>query len=295
MARETDVVAGQPQPGSPPVDATEAGALAARRRSDSRLWKLLALGGPIGFAGALPYFLPLLAQARERAVALGKPGPALWIGVLAQLVLLTLLTTFAAWAGAKLSRRTGFDAPYLRALSDGRPAPASFLRELPRALVLGALFSAVILGINAFASPHLPEALRSPAPPAMSAVEKLLETLRGASSAFYGGLVEELLLRWAMLSALAALLGKFKLGAGARFWGANVLSAALFGAGHLPAVHMLGVALTGPVIAYVIVANGLAGLVCGWLFARRGLEAAMAAHAFGDLCLHALPLLLPQI
>src|SRR5207302_617263 len=59
----------------------------------------------------------------------------------------------------------------------------------------------------------------------------------GATSAFYGGIIEELLLRWGVLTALLALARK--LGARDGFWTANILAAALFGLGHLPAALQL--------------------------------------------------------
>ena len=41
-------------------------------------------------------------------------------------------------------------------------------------------------------------------------------------------------------------------------------------------------------VAWFYSLNGLVGLVCGWLFLRRGLEHAMLAHFAGDLVLHVL-------
>ena len=263
----------------------------------TRLWLALSLGGPIGFIGAAPYLLPLLEQAHRQAVAKGlaaqppRDVPSLAVGVAAQLIQLSLLVMFASWVGSRLAPKTGLEAPFLLAWLEKRTPARSFASGVPLALLLGGIFSALILAINLFASPHLPEALRQPVLPAMSVGRQLLELGKGASSAFYGGIVEEILLRWGLLSALAALFKKLGTTPVATFWCANAFSALLFGAGHLPAVAMLGVALTPLVIAYVVLANALAGLVCGWLFWKRGLETAMVAHAAGDVCLHALPLL----
>jgi membrane protease YdiL (CAAX protease family) len=68
-------------------------------------------------------------------------------------------------------------------------------------------------------------------------------------------------------------------------WTANVLAAAIFGVGHLPATAAL-MALTPLVVTRALVLNGLAGVVFGWLYWRRGLLAAMVAHFCGDLVLH---------
>ena len=66
-------------------------------------------------------------------------------------------------------------------------------------------------------------------------------------------------------------------------WLAILVSAVLFGVGHLPAAAMVGMPLTAPVIARVVTLNAFAGIVFGWLFWRRSLEAAMLAHAVTHL------------
>jgi membrane protease YdiL (CAAX protease family) len=272
-------------------------ASAREKQIRTRLWLLLSLGGPIGFIGASPYLLPLLEQAHGQAVAKGlaaqppRDAPSLAVAIAAQLVQLSLLVMFASWAGSRLAPKTGLDAPFLRAWLEKRTPARSFASGVPLALLLGGIFSALILAINLLVSPYLPEVLRQPVLPALSIGGKLIELGKGASSAFYGGIVEELLLRWGLLAAFAALFKKLGANPLATFWCANASSALVFGAGHLPAVAMLGAALTPLVIGYVVLANALAGLVCGWLFWRRGLETAMVAHAAGDVCLHALPLL----
>jgi membrane protease YdiL (CAAX protease family) len=112
-----------------------------------------------------------------------------------------------------------------------------------------------------------------------------------ASSAFYGGIAEEIMVRWGLLSTLAALLQR--VGARQPFWPANLLSALVFGALHLPSVVLVGVALTTGVFAHVLVCNAIAGAVFGWMFRRRGLEGAMVAHGAADVWLQAaLPALL---
>jgi membrane protease YdiL (CAAX protease family) len=71
----------------------------------------------------------------------------------------------------------------------------------------------------------------------------------------------------------------------APFWVANALAALLFGLGHLPTAFGR-VPLTPVVWAYAIVLNGICGMVFGWLYWRKGLEAAMVAHFMVDIVLH---------
>jgi membrane protease YdiL (CAAX protease family) len=67
-------------------------------------------------------------------------------------------------------------------------------------------------------------------------------------------------------------------------WIAISLAAILFGVGHLGAAATV-YELTPFVIARTIAGNALFGIVFGWLFWRRSLEAAMIAHATGHLTL----------
>jgi membrane protease YdiL (CAAX protease family) len=46
--------------------------------------------------------------------------------------------------------------------------------------------------------------------------------------------------------------------------------------------------LTPALIARALILNGIPGIAFGWLYWRRGLEAAMVAHFSADLVLHVL-------
>ena len=100
------------------------------------------------------------------------------------------------------------------------------------------------------------------------------------------------MLRLGLMSILAWL-GKFisKTAEGSPtssvFWTANVVAALLFGVAHLPATALI-FPLTPLVIARAIILNGLAGIGFGWLYWKRGLEAAMLSHFSTDIVLHVL-------
>ena len=63
------------------------------------------------------------------------------------------------------------------------------------------------------------------------------------------------------------------------------MAALLFGLSHLPTAFGV-VPLTPVVWTYAIVLNGICGMVFGWLYWRKGLEAAMVAHFLVDIVLH---------
>jgi membrane protease YdiL (CAAX protease family) len=69
------------------------------------------------------------------------------------------------------------------------------------------------------------------------------------------------------------------------FWIANVLAAVLFGLGHLPAASRV-MQITPEVIVVALALNGIAALSFGYLYWKRGLEAAMIAHFCADFVLY---------
>ncbi|MBQ7848639.1 MAG: CPBP family intramembrane metalloprotease [Clostridia bacterium] len=104
------------------------------------------------------------------------------------------------------------------------------------------------------------------------------------ASILYGGVIEEVMLRLFMMSLLAWLGWKLffrkaeKAPAGVII-AANVISALLFAAGHLPATQQLFGAVTLLLLLRCFLYNGGAGLFFGWLYRRFGVQYAMIGHA----------------
>ena len=107
------------------------------------------------------------------------------------------------------------------------------------------------------------------------------------ASILYGGVVEEVMLRLFMMSLLAWLGWKVffrkaeKAPAGV-IVAANVISALLFAAGHLPATVML-FEITPLVLLRCFLFNGGLGLFFGWLYRRFGIQYAMIGHALAHI------------
>jgi membrane protease YdiL (CAAX protease family) len=120
-------------------------------------------------------------------------------------------------------------------------------------------------------------------PAALAEVQQRF-TLPILARVLYGGVTEELLLRWGLMTALVWLAWRLLPRPSGTprtvyIWLAIVVSALLFGAGHLPAAAMLVGELTGDVVLFVVGVNTAFGVLFGYLFWRYGLEAAMIAHA----------------
>ena len=101
------------------------------------------------------------------------------------------------------------------------------------------------------------------------------------ASVTYGGVVEEVMLRLFFMSLIAFLLQKLSGKSEAtdsQIIIANILSALLFAAGHIPATAM-AMELTPIVLIRCFVMNGGFGLAFGRLYRKYGIQYAMLAHA----------------
>ena len=98
----------------------------------------------------------------------------------------------------------------------------------------------------------------------------------------YGAVIEEVMLRLFMMSLVAFVLHllferKREGVSTAVLVAANVASALLFAAGHLP-VNDVMFGLTPVIVIRCMLLNGAFGLAFGWLYRKHGLRYAMIAH-----------------
>lgn len=102
------------------------------------------------------------------------------------------------------------------------------------------------------------------------------------SALLYGGITEEIIMRFGLMTLLAwgassLLLLENTSGGALAVWFAIVLSAVVFGLGHLPATAA-NAALTPTTVAAIVGLNAIAGIAYGWLYWQTSLEMSMVAH-----------------
>lgn len=266
--------------------------MTAPTRSEKQVfWREAAIlwaAGMVGVLAVIPYQLTL---TQVDLTALGVPMWAVWVGAAFQN---GILVAAAVLAGLWFARRAGLSAPVLEAWLRRDLLPRRWGTLLKWAIPLGVGSALLVILLDGLVfSRALLEGGLEPGtahPPAW----------QGLLASFYGGITEELFLRLFLMSALAWLLGRVwaatdGLPTPGAMWTANVVAAVLFGLGHLPTTSAL-VALTPFVVLRAVVLNGIVGVACGWLYWRKGLEMAMAAHFSADIVLHVLlPLLIPLL
>lgn len=223
------------------------------------LWTWLA-----GMAGVAALGVNLAASLG--ATPLPAPLPVI---VAASVVQGALLLALACWAGARWAPAAGLRAPAFEALAGGGDWRAALAPQWLPGLA-GGVAGALLLVLLQALSPFPPEAQLAGAQPL--AVRML-----------YGGITEELLVRFGLMSAVAVLLLRLwrrPQGAARQrlLYAAVCVSALAFAAGHLPYAASLVPSLTPAVLLYVLAGNALFGIIAGMLFLRRGLESAIIAH-----------------
>jgi hypothetical protein len=240
-----------------------------------------ALAGLIGVASLPLVILPTL----EALMGAGR-SPTHSLALLAALSLIqpALLVILAAFAGAALAPGLNF-VSYLARVNVHEP----FTAQVPRAVASGLVVGVVIVALDIALFRHF-----SLQPAGSQPIGVILQALAGG--VLYGGLGEEVMMRWGLMTLVVWL--------GARLAGrrsadsapatpsggpgmaapapiyvvAIVIVALVFAAGHLPAVSAMG-PLTATVVLRTLLLNAVAGLVFGWIYWRASLEAAMLAHA----------------
>jgi membrane protease YdiL (CAAX protease family) len=253
-----------------------------------RVFFILWIAAILSTIALLPYVLELQSSTLT-SLDLPIPLPTLIALQIAQSAILFAIIIFA---GMFFASRVGLGTPILDSITRSESASDKVRAILPISIGLGVISSLLIIGLDVWAfQPALLKELGDSAN-ALNLQNAQPAAWKGFLASFYGGIAEELLLRLFLMSLLAWL-GRFvsKTQEGKPtsvvFWISNILAAIIFGLGHLPATALL-LPLTPLVISRALVLNGLAGVAFGWLYWKRGLEAAMVSHFAADIILHVL-------
>jgi hypothetical protein len=241
------------------------------RREFWRPFAALMALGLLGIASLAPFAVAQRALLPPEMALL--PLPVLVLVVMINPLILLLV---AVTVGLLLAERLGFCSLVVDWARERTPVWRRLRRQLIPAIGLGLVVSALIVGLDLALEPHT----------GLDPLQPGLEVGRAAQLAIgmlYGGITEELLLRWGLMSFLAWL-GVIAVDRRAVrpprnvVRGAILVAALLFGIAHLPAMALVA-DLNAAVVARTVALNALGGVAYGWLFWRRSLEAAMVAHA----------------
>lgn len=224
-------------------------------------------------AGAAAIAVPRQIQLVVRHTG-GRGLPGIWTLTLASIAQYIVLVLIGSVVGVTLGVRAGLHSPWLAGLASANPASGAPLRQLTAAvsvtLVVFVPFTALYYGVFRRTLP--PETVRR--------TEDLRRGMGLVARVLMGGVVEEIVFRFGVMSLIAWLTISV---AGAPeaigMWTAIVIAGVLFGLAHLPGGAAIGIPITAPLVTMAISLNLLVALGFGWLFWTHGLLAAIASHA----------------
>jgi membrane protease YdiL (CAAX protease family) len=197
-------------------------------------------------------------------------------------VFLCAITIPLAGLGLRLGGRVGLGAPLLTDLLKRRPGAGERLRrDAMLAVPLGLGVGVALLLMRLVLEPYLPPEL-----PALGFRGPVGGLLASAGAA----VAEETWLRLGIMTIFAVpvarLLGHSDIRPGVA-WSAIIFAALAFGLIHIPSLVQAGAATPGGIVG-TMAGNSMVGMLCGWLYWRRSLVAAILAHFAVDLILHVL-------
>ena len=252
-------------------------------------WRRFAPLWGLGLVGVISLIPTLLGQYSVLLTSAGAPA-GIPLPVLAVLALVQplLIMTISVAVGVALAHRLGLRSYIIEQLEGAGPVWPALRRDAPLALAVAAVFVLVTVGLDRAFAPWMPKPAES-----VGTERSLSLTVTGV---LYGGIVEELMLRWGLMTLFAWLLWRvFQRGqgrpSGLLIGTALVLAAVLFGFGHLPAAGSIFGSLTPMVVFRTVLLNSIAGLALGWLYWRRSLETAMLAHGTSHILMTLVSLL----
>jgi hypothetical protein len=239
----------------------------------------------VGLAGVFSFLLvDLSALVALLPVPAGTEIPQITPVIkLLSLIQPAMLLALAVFSGVALAHRVGLSSPAAEAAASGNPVWPTLKPQIVPGIIGGLSGGAAIVAVTLLTKPFL----------SAETVERIAAFGRLvplSTRLLYGGITEELLLRWGLMTALVwaawRLLqrreGEPKV---AYLVGAIVISSLVFGVGHLPVAYMILPEATLVLTLYVIVANSIFGLIAGYLYWQRGLESAMLAHMLAHVLL----------
>lgn len=241
----------------------------------TRLFIILLAAGLAGVFSVLLIDLPTLVAILP--VQAGAEIPQITPVIkLLSLIQPGILLALAVLAGVALAPKVGLSSPAAEAAASGSPLGSAFKPQIVPGIIGGLLGGGAIVAVTLLTKPFF----------SAETVERIAAFGRLVplpTRLLYGGITEELLLRWGLMTLLvwaAWRLLQRREGEPkpAYVVGAIVISSLVFGAGHLPVAYMILPEVTVALTLFVIVANSVFGLIAGYLYWKKGLESAILAH-----------------
>ncbi|WP_042472629.1 CPBP family intramembrane glutamic endopeptidase [Bacillus ndiopicus] len=223
-----------------------------------------------------------LEQLSEKGIS-GPPEMLALFSIIPNFILLIIALVIGFFTAHKVGLKSVIIHPNARGKSK-----SEWIKGIKLAIILGSIAGVVLRGFDYLLLPLLPDVI----------VELLqpYNALEFLSALLYGGIVEELLIRFGFMSLLVFVLWKLFDRKSAKpsnwvFILTIFISTLLFALGHYgPTAN--ATEMTAFIWFRMIFLNGFAGLFFGWIYWKLNLELAMLAHMFTHIIMNLLMMIL---
>jgi membrane protease YdiL (CAAX protease family) len=226
--------------------------------------------GLLGVLTMLTITIPLDSLPKE---VLEKLSPQ----TLKYLVLInpTILLLIAVVVGTLLYDKVGFSVPTISSILKIEQPKIKFIEQIKFGILFGLLTGILTTVIGIIFKSSIPQDF-------IDLGNKIKITTIARFG--YGGLTEELLMRFGFMTLVVWLILKITKNLGnSTYWTGIILASILFAVGHFPIVFNAVQNPTISLLTYVLIGNSIAGLFFGWLYWKKGLEAAFIGHIFAHV------------
>ena len=232
-----------------------------------KLWLTLAFIGILGVASLLLSDIPLDNLPKEVTDVIPRETLKLLI-----LINPTLIVLIITGIGTLVYNRVNLSSPLIeKFLNRPEQPPFSTKKIVTWGMLSGVTAGLLLAGISKIFTPFLPTVLTDTSQEnTMSLVTKVM----------YGGITEELMMRFGLMSLLTWLLFRAtkKLNT-VVYWIAIILASLIFALGHFPMLFQMVTHPSALTYAYILIGNCVGGLIFGYVYWKKGLESAFISHA----------------
>jgi len=183
-----------------------------------------------------------------------------------------VIVSLAVAAGIYFGSKIGLTDPFLEGLSRGTLDLTNLIQQVGIGIVAGIICAMVwVVSYYAFIRPRIDTV-------SVRASEQARQQLGLAARITSGGITEEIIFRWGLLSFTMWGVLKLTPSETAAFWISIFTTGILFGLAHLPG-HLAKGCIPSPfLIASMVLGNLWVSILCGYLFWQYGIIAAILVH-----------------
>ncbi|MBV8801972.1 MAG: CPBP family intramembrane metalloprotease [Gammaproteobacteria bacterium] len=224
----------------------------------------------------IAFFIPtigIMYESIKQKLPATKKIPSVKKFILISIIQTFVFISIAAAFGTAVINKVNLHAPLIKAFVNNKSIWLALQPKLIHTIIISAGGAIIFLMVYYLVvRPNLDAQT-------IKCMERLRMSVGIWGRIFYGGVVEEILCRWGLMTFFVWL-GILFLGDKNTMilWTAIILSGVLFGIGHLPGYLTFGCKKTPAFITSVIGLNLWAAIIFGWLFWHYGLWAAIIAH-----------------